>query len=291
MIAVRLEGRLGNQLFQYAFAYAAAKKLGVPFYLDKSIELFVPNKYFNVQADVLAGVDNAVFSVKGFKNLFNVHLRRLFYKNLNKSYRLSERIYSFDVQSDEVALINKSLYIGYFQSAAFFNAFEQQIRDQFTLKKKWQELFWQKYGDLYEHKKIVAVHVRRTDYKNMPNLNLGGADLCLPLSYYKAALANFSDTAVHFVFVTDDVPFVEQHFSGITNKTISADSEIIDFQHLLNADACIIANSTFSWWGAWLNAKSGKTIYCSKYYLGHYLKQQIPQNIYPKDWRLIDFDS
>jgi hypothetical protein len=62
----------------------------------------------------------------------------------------------------------------------------------------------------------------------------------------------------------------------------------MDFQHLLNADVCIISNSTFSWWGAWLNNKPTKVIYAPKYFMGWRIKKEIPDHIYPIDWTLID---
>ena len=72
MIAVRLEGRLGNQLFQYAFIYAAARKLNTSFYLDKSIEKFLLPQYFEVKNDFIRVLDNNIFSVTGYKNIFSI---------------------------------------------------------------------------------------------------------------------------------------------------------------------------------------------------------------------------
>jgi len=80
MIAVRLEGRLGNQLFQYAFTFASAQKLNTKFYLDKSIDNFLLPQYFEVKEDFLQGLDKKIFSIQGYKNIFKVHLKRAVYK-------------------------------------------------------------------------------------------------------------------------------------------------------------------------------------------------------------------
>src|SRR5258708_11995403 len=79
MISLKLEGRLGNQLFQYAFIYAASKRLNTSFYLDKSIENFMLPKYFEVKNDFLTPLDKNVFSIKGYKNVFSIHLKKAFY--------------------------------------------------------------------------------------------------------------------------------------------------------------------------------------------------------------------
>ena len=83
MIAVQLEGRLGNQLFQYAFIYAASKRLNTKFYIDKGVEDFILPKYFEVEKDFPAPLDRKLFSIDGYKNIFRVHGRKAFYKLLN----------------------------------------------------------------------------------------------------------------------------------------------------------------------------------------------------------------
>jgi hypothetical protein len=115
--------------------------------------------------------------------------------------------------------------------------------------------------------------------------------LTLPLSYYQNTLTALKRKNLHYIFISDDIAFIEENFADIEPKTISKESEIYDFQHLLNSNICVISNSTFSWWGAWLNTRSDKIIYCPKYYLGYHLKKQIPENIYPQEWRQIEFDQ
>ncbi len=94
MIAVKLEGRLGNQLFQYAFIYTASKKLNTKFYLDKSADYLVLDKYFNIEQDFCYLFDKKICSIKGFKNIFSHHLRYKFYYLLKQLFHLN--IVSFD---------------------------------------------------------------------------------------------------------------------------------------------------------------------------------------------------
>jgi hypothetical protein len=289
MIAIRVEGRLGNQLFQYAFIYAVAKEMNSDFYIDQYIQTSVVDMYFYNTSSSAQKVVNRLFCIKGFKNLFSFYLRRLYYKLLEKLFRLSVLQYPFTVSQIEIELQNNTIYKGYFQSELFFKPIQEDIRNKFVLKSKYVSSFTNKYGAIYQNHTIVTIHIRRTDYQNLPYLNLGSADLTLPVSYYQNAVSKCDGQNVHFIFISDDVLFVQDNFKHIKNKTISGDTEIMDFQHLLNADICIISNSTFSWWGAWLNAKKNKIVYCPIYYLGYHLKKEIPTNIYPDGWKQIEY--
>ncbi|MES2377392.1 MAG: alpha-1,2-fucosyltransferase [Bacteroidota bacterium] len=288
MVAIRLEGRLGNQLFQYAFIYSSAKKLGTKFYIDQYIEPFTAGKYFNNLNKTASPVEG-LFRIKGFKNIFSFHLRRLYYRLALHLFKLTTVVYDGLILPAEIKPENNTMYQGFFQSELFFAPFKNEIRNNLTLKSKFINEFKLRYGKLYQNNQIVTVHIRRTDYLHLGHLNLGGNDLSLPIGYYKKAIENFSGQNVTFVFISDDVPFVEENFKHVTSKIISTDTEIMDFQHLINADACIISNSTFSWWGAWLNNKPNKKVFAPKYAMGWRIKQDYPKNMYPTDWEIVDF--
>jgi hypothetical protein len=289
MIAIRLQGRLGNQIFQYAFIMAASKKLGTRFYIDQFVEESLIHRYFEISPNTIDSINLFLINKKGCKNIFSYYLRKSFNKYVSYAYNLKSEEYKFAFDDSLLTIKNNILYIGYFQSLFFLTSFENSIRRKLVIKKAFSKAFIDQFGGLYQKKTIVTIHVRRTDYKNLAHLNLGADDLSLPMTYYQSALLKLTDKNLHYIFISDDITFVEENFDHITPKTISNESEIFDFQHLLNADICIISNSTFSWWGAWLNSKENKTIYCPKYYLGFHLKKQVPQNIYPKEWRQVEF--
>ena len=100
-------------------------------------------------------------------------------------------------------------------------------------------------------KKIVTIHIRKTDYTDLGHLNLGRADLSLPFSYYHNVIAKIHNGNNHYIFISDDPALIAGEFDYLKDKYISNDNAIVDFQHMLNADICIIANSTFSWWAAY----------------------------------------
>lgn len=78
MVSTKIQGRLANQLFQYAFIYAIAKRLNTCFYIDKSIEKFKLPKYFNIKKDLFYPLDFYLFSIKDQKHIFSYHLKEYF---------------------------------------------------------------------------------------------------------------------------------------------------------------------------------------------------------------------
>ena len=293
MIAVRIEGRLGNQLFQYAFIYAAAKRLNTNFYIDKGIEKYKLYDYFEIDKDFFYPLDKNVFSIEGFKNVFRYHLRRIFYKAVGFLFFQNRKMIENDNESSKDTTDNlktSCIYHGFYQSENYFIDYSSEIKKKFTLRKELL-VSYKKFRDIFPaDKKIVAVHIRKTDYQGLEKLNLGGADLSLPFSYYHLIIKKLDYQKHFFVFTSDDPTWIEAEFDYLPFKHISQDDEITDFQHFLHADVCIIANSTFSWWGAYLNNKPTKKIIAPKYFLGWRVKKQVPQEIYPFDWTLTEVE-
>ncbi len=274
MIAVTLEGRLGNQLFQYAFAYTAARKLNTSFYLDKSVDDFLVPQYFEVKRDFASLLDDKIFSINGYKNIFRVHAKKTFYRLLNKmafGKRIVEASSTGRAEATLSQLKDHHLYKGFFQSESYFSDYKNEVRAQFRIKTEHITAFEQISNKLDPSKKKVVIHVRRSDYI--------GLNLSLPVSYYKKAIESVGDDDMEFIFISDDPAYVESEFSYITNKYISTHNEIIDLQFLINADVCILSNSSFSWWGAWLNTKENKRILAPKYWLGFNEKREYPTGV------------
>jgi len=85
----------------------------------------------------------------------------------------------------------------------------------------------------------------------------------------------------YYIFISDDLSYIEEEFDYLKEKYISKHNDIIDFQFLLNADICILSNSSFSWWGAYLNNKKA-TVFAPKFWLGK--KSELPKHIIPEGW-------
>ncbi|MGN7986704.1 alpha-1,2-fucosyltransferase [Pedobacter sp. 22226] len=274
MIGVVLQGRLGNQLFQYAFAYAASKSLNTKFYIDQRSELFVLPKYFSLVKEFNFEVES-LFRIKGFRNIFSHRLKMAFYSFLPKFFKLKPIEFS-NGSSPEMNLLklkDQILYTGFFQSEIYFANVKEEIGSLFNLKEEFKDNYQKVVKNFPADKKVIAVHIRKGDY-----INLGWA---LSTDYYHKILQQFEKESSFFVFLSDEPATIAEEFSDVPHKYISNHEEIIDFQFLLNADVCILANSSFSWWGAFLNKKQPQ-IYAPKFWLGQ--NEELPNSIIPKNW-------
>lgn len=285
MIGMKIAGGLGNQMFQYAFIANKSLKTKSTFYLDKNgstIELY---KYFTLKKNLFYYIDKIFFHHEGYKLFFSHYLRTAFYSLITKvfikNYVSSPR---GSDQPETLSPIEEDTYFnGFYQSPFYFKDHEAEIIKYFTLKSRIKVSYSNKYAFLQSEGKIVTVHIRKTDFTNLGNYNLGIDDLSLPFSYYHNLIKNIHQDENYYVIISDDPKLIETEFNYLTKKHISNDSEIVDFQHMLNADICVIANSTFSWWAAYLN-KNKQAVYCPEYFLGYNVKRSYPIALYPESW-------
>ena len=286
MISIALSGGLGNQMFEYAFIYAQHKQLGKPFFITKTGGTIILYKYFKLDRNKFYWVDRFIFDHEGFKLFFSHYLRNAFYNGIGKSLKKHQVIADNWNDPNEVLTGVKSPaeYYGYFQSEKYF-AGKANLDDIFEIRPKYVKVYNEKFAWLKKYKTVVAVHVRRTDYANaLGHLNLGGDNLILPLTYYHNTISKIHSDENFYVFISDDIKGTASAFSYLNNTYFSAENEIIDFQLMLNAHTCIIANSTFSWWAAYLNSQKNKVVYCPEHFLGFLKGTDYPVDIYPPEW-------
>ena len=263
MVGLRILGLLGNHLFQYMFIYKVSKKLRTPFYIEYGkarMTIQRLNKYFHLK---------------------NYHpIRNFIYC---KIHRVNEEVTIDSLKSPEQELIkikNNVIYNGFVQSEKYFLDPDLNVHEIFKIRKKYVHEFNNKYQQLFEKNKTIVIHVRRGDFIEAGADFLGGTDLRLPLTYYENALSKINNLAVYkIIFISDDIPFCQQHFRDLLNCQFESNNEIIDLQLIMKADIAIISNSTFAWWGAYLNKKKYKQIFCPKHWLGFLVKQEFPVGI------------
>lgn len=267
MFCVHIIGRLGNQMFQVAFAHVLAKKYNAHYFLknEGSHKLLV-HKYFKIT--------NFCILKNYFLNIFI---------NISK-YSINK--IDGDIHPDVIVKtlpkdVNKWLFSGYYQSDAFYQNNLKEINELFNIKLKYKKKFYEKYKSLYEKNKIIAIHVRLTDYKEN-NFNL-------PFSYYKNCLDAINYISEYkVIIISDDLFTAKKMFGEKENYLFEQNEQIIDFQILQNADIVIIANSSFSWWAAYLNCKKNKVIYAPENWLNYGGNNEFPIGIMNKQWEWIN---
>jgi hypothetical protein len=262
-LIARLKGGLGNQLFIYASAYAFCRDFGYKLYIDSRTG-FLRDRYKRVNK-----IDALIIDAryKNFHSLlyfvfkkFSPKLASFLYKNWHE---IVEKDYkAFTVFNLPHPRPSRIVFDGLWQSAAYFSKYRNEILEQIIFQNQHE---YQK-NDLYDFIKrsvSVAVHVRRVDYSN-----------CLDLGYYRRAMA-FLDNKIrnptYFVF-SDDVEWCKINFSDAENVVFVDnvnDSDCEEFYLMLQCKHFIIANSSFSWWAAWLSNTDYKTVIASKTFKPH----------------------
>lgn len=274
MIIVSLFGGLGNQMFQYACGKAVAMKLGVELKLDVSLvvdrtprENFTYRDYelavFNIQDEIATAEEVRKF----IPNLWNsTELMRQLYKVkrivTKRNLFREKRVFRYNNEIESVT--DNSYLYGYFQTEKYFENQREELLRQFSLKNQLDE----KNASIVKQlrsENSVSIHVRRGDYANSPFSLLNVED------YYQKAieviLANI-DAPVFYVF-TNDSKWVEENFKVLKiNKSIvtlnTGNQSFKDMILMSNCKHNICANSSFSWWGAWLNTNQGKIVITPK---------------------------
>jgi hypothetical protein len=261
-IYLRLMGGLGNQLFQYAAGRSLADKLGVDLVLDdrylvrKSLHTGLALDAFNIRARLMNNSEQQRFS-EG-----KIRLARWFKKLIRPLGKVFwETQYNHDPSIDTTPV--GQLLIGFWQSEEYMHNMHQ-LRLDLVLKVPLSAPA-QKVSEIIDAVESVALHVRRGDYlKDQKTISRHG--VCSQ-HYYQSAIDLVlaeKPKAVFFVF-SDDTQWVKAHLKLPPQCTYVSADNITAEEDLVLISRCkhqIIANSTFSWWGAWLNNSCDKIVVC-----------------------------
>lgn len=265
MIGVKIQGRLGNQMFQYAYAQVLSRKFGTSFFLG-GYKCFYASRYFDIPADTrLANAwKQALF-----------YLKRFFIVKTISEDQFAPPAENIKQERDNV------LYNGFYQSSQYHpSTMATELKEMFKIKPEHQI---QLRDYVPNNNPTIVVHVRRTDYLTFGGDHVGGINLTLPETYYHKALAELPTAECNILFLSDDIAFVKQQFQFPNAIFAEKNSEIVDFQLLMQADYLVLANSSFSWWGAYLN-KVAKKVIAPKYWLGIKINKEYPVGIVHSGW-------
>jgi hypothetical protein len=264
MITMRIKGGLGNQLFQYAAAYSLSKRLNQSFQFDPALTASMTARAYrllelNVDIDTVVEKEMLPGKIGRIKNAYINKVCRIF--NLSK-HKCGDYLYwietKYEWQPEFFTISASNIYVdGYFQSEDYFKQYRTELLTQFTPKYEPEEEYIQILNEIKKHN-AVAVHVRRGDFKNFRNLHNPYLYL-LDEEYYQNAVKYMRENLDNpiFFWFSDDMDWVKQHidsdpnFQFVSIKTKHGD--IDDMMLMKNCNHIITANSTFSWWAAWLN--------------------------------------
>lgn len=269
IVSVSIKGGLGNQMFQIATAYAYAERAGAQLRLlkDKPVPDSRPQQYW----------DTVLAAWKSYLVDTLPPLPRIFERAPTQWMAL------------EAPISMPGVYLeGYWQSAKFFAGAEHIIREKLSATPEMFEAVQKKWGWLLAAKnRIILVHARRTDY-------LAAAAFHGPLTsaYYKAAtekmLLTVSDPI--FLLVSDDPSFWSQIASDIpafqkhTTIQLQGATDVETLTLLQQLQYFIIANSTFSWWAAWLAGPTAHVIAPAQWFGPTGPKPHEYEDIYEPYW-------
>ncbi|HEY5591680.1 MAG TPA: alpha-1,2-fucosyltransferase [Paludibacter sp.] len=294
MIVVSLFGGLGNQMFQYACGKAVAEELGVELKLDithlldrtqrdrftfRDFELGV----FNIEDQIATTkeVRNFIPNLWNSSELIKQSYRLIRLLKGNKYY-FEKRKFQYEVRIKSVQ-DNTYLY-GYFQTEKYFKNQKDEILKTFRIKTELDSInksFITKMKD----ENSVSIHIRRGDYLHSP-FNLLEID-----SYYLKAINYISEHVENPVFYlfTNDYEWTSTNFAQFNiDKTIinhnQGDNSFMDMILMSNCKHNICANSSFSWWGAWLNQNPDKIIITPKEWFKTVNGEDTNNDLIPETW-------
>jgi len=256
-ITTKLMGGLGNYLFQIAAAYSISIRDHKEFICDISDEIIVHTPYLS------------------YKN------------NIFRKLKLSDHPLSCQIYKEpffhfsEIPKVNNSIKLdGYFQSEKYFENLKNEIKNLFEISEIDKNYLIQKYNRELNFD-TVSLHVRRGNYINLSSYHENQT-----IEYYNKAISYLGQN-YHFLIFSDDIEWCKQNFQSLKNKTFVEGN--LDYQDLYLMSMCnnnIIANSTFSWWGAWMNNNTNKVIAPSKWF-GPGLSHNNTKDLYCDNWIIL----
>lgn len=289
MIIVNIQGRFGNQMFGFAL-YKQLVKMGKDVYVDLS----------HNRLDEKTKKEREVFAIEPNIDLFGLqynvidnetaleYLRDRDNRNLLKrwEYRMfPQRCKCYEEKA--VAVFDKNVFKlddvylnGYWQSEKFFEDAAEEVRKMFKFPNLFTD-YQKEMLDEIDGRQAVSIHIRRGDYLNHPEI-YGTTNL----EYYRNAMRYMAERKenLHFYVFTNDIPWAKQNFGGNDITVIEDSRDLItgnlDMALMAECKDNIIANSSFSWWAAWLNQNQNKTVIAPKVWE----MNNTTKDIWCKDW-------
>ena len=269
---IKLKGGLGNQMFQYAFYLAMKRKHPLTCYLfDNGESRFCHN---GIALDDAFEIETAK---KGkWCRRVNRHLPAI----VRNACRVEQEN---ALQYDAKYLDSNrptAVFDGYWQSEKYFSPVAEVVRRAFRFREEKISDKNKEMAEAFHGLETVSVHIRRGDYLQLTEYH----GLCTE-SYYHDAMdfMRIHHPNATFVFFSDDIPWVKENIMEDSAVYVDWNVEKDSWQDMYLMSQCkhnIIANSSFSWWGAWLNGNPNKSVVAPK----QWFKVSPNYDILPSEW-------
>lgn len=256
MIKMKLYGGIGNQLFQWAFAKSLSVTNNCSYILDDS-HYEICNKHFYTLDRLPKLQDECKLS-----------------RDQSCDFRVIDPLNYVEIQN----LPNdKTFYFdGYWQCEKYFKQHEDVIRSYLEPHGDIKERLLSRYGSKLNNS--VSIHVRRTDY-----LDSNGFHPVADNNYYEKALESVGQIDNIFIF-SDDLKWCKNTFKADNIVFAEGNSNVEDLWLMSMCSNNIIANSSYSWWGSWLNSNPNKTVVAPSKWFGI---QNNNKQVYLDSWIVI----
>jgi len=258
-VSCRLMGGLCNAMFQISTAYSISLRDNKEFICNYS-ENPELQKLYNRYTD----------------NIF----RKIIFTDKSPSF---VSFFENGTEYNEIPKIDDNLKIfGFFGSEKYFKYYRNEILDLYEIDIKTNELLHDKYSYLINHPNTSSIHVRRGDY-----LNLQDYHKVQDINYFIDAYNEMGNDKKYLIF-SDDIEWCKKNFDFIKDKVIIEGNT--DYQDLYLMSLCknnIIYNSTFSWWGAWLNKNNNKKVIAPKNWFGPKYSHLVIDDVFCEGWLVL----
>ena len=290
MIIVRVTGGLGNQMFQYAM-YKSLEKKGKLVKLDsksfyetkKEHNGYELERIFDIKPNKPTKEDLEKFDENNISTLFKI--KRKLFGDKKFVYDTKEYVFNKDVYKLKNSYLN-----GYWQSIKYFEGSENDIKKDFRFKNQLDNKNLEILNEI-ENSNSISIHIRRGDYMSPENYNMYGC-IATP-TYYKKAIKVIEEKVENptfFVF-SNDMDWVKKNIQ-INSRVFyidinSGNGSYKDMQLMSNCKHNIIANSSFSWWGAWLNENKNKIVIAPKKWINREDVDSDKIELFCEGWTLL----
>lgn len=264
MVYTYLTGRIGNNLFQIATGASLAFRHNTSFiacitdtwcnepdncYLDEYLKQFKTNLLRNIE----------------------------FFKGTPEDAIIFDQVH----RVEQIPYFDKICLHGLWQSENYFKKEADYIRELLSIDEETRSFIKNRYKHVFEND-VISIVVRRGDYCKQPQFH----PTC-SIKYYRNAI-NYFGRDKRYLIISDDIEWCKTKFVGNNYFFSDHDSPVVDFYLQTYCKHNIISNSSFAWWGAWLNQNPGKTVIAPKNnWCGYFYKEFYRPDLLPEEWILL----